>query len=180
MDTYPNEDALSDITEASIASHQTSMTVRKKRMSDPEDKLVDETTEQILGKLEEVVQKKVNVEQEEKTRALSKIREVFADTKQALDIAYSAGILTSKTPGYARADSIQYAANFPGGKMKEVLGEARIYLKSTIIAIKGLAKDTNRDSEVPELTNSFLQHWLEADTKLLKQAGDLMKKLKTP
>ena len=71
MDTHANEDALSDISEESVASHQTSMTVRDKRMSNPEDKLADETTEQILGKLEEVVQKKVNVEQEEKTRAVS-------------------------------------------------------------------------------------------------------------
>ena len=44
--------------------------------------------------------------------------------------------------------------------------------------INGLAKIRYKDSEVPELTNSFLQHWLEADIRLLKQAGDLMKQLK--
>ena len=89
MDTHPDEDALSDISEASKDCHQTSMTVRNIWMSDPEDKLADENTEQVLSKLEEAVQKKTNVKQEEKIRAVSKLREVFTDTQQALDIVYS-------------------------------------------------------------------------------------------
>ena len=55
MNTHPDEDALSDISEASGDCHQTSMTVRNIRMSDPEDKLADENTEQVLSRLEVVV-----------------------------------------------------------------------------------------------------------------------------
>ena len=43
--------------------------------------------------------------------------------------------------------------------------------------INGLAKIRYKDSEVPELTNSFLQHWLEADIKLSDMAGDLTLRL---
>ena len=50
-------------------------------MSDLEEKLTDEATEQVLGKLEDVIQKKVNVEQEDKTRAVSTIKKVLANTK---------------------------------------------------------------------------------------------------
>ena len=100
--------------------------------------------------MEEVVQKKVNVEQEEKTRAVSKIREVFADTKQALDMAYSAGILASRTQGYARADSIQYAAGFSGEEIKEKLSRARMRLKSSSSQINKLISTKYRDAEEPE------------------------------
>ena len=115
---------------------------------------------------------------EDKARAVSKLREVFTDTQQALDMAYSAGILATQTPGYARADSIQYAANLPDGKMKEVLGEARLWLKSTIIAINGLDKIRYKDSEVPELTNNFLQHWFGTNAKQYTKAKNLIKQLK--
>ena len=46
MNTHLDEDALSDISEASEDCHQTSITVRNMRISDPEDKLADESTEQ--------------------------------------------------------------------------------------------------------------------------------------
>ena len=178
MNTHLDDDALSDISEAREDYHQTSMTVRNMRISDPVDKLADEVTEQILNKLGEPIQKKTKESQEEKTKALSRLREIFIDTQQALDVAYTAGILATQTSGHAREDSIQYAANFPDRKMKEVLGKARIYLKSTITKISDLAKEEYNDSDVPELTNSFLQHWLEADASLVIQARELMKQLK--
>ena len=81
MDTYPNEDAQSDVTEVSIASHQTSMTVRNARMSNPEEKTTDELSKHVLGKMEKVIRNKDNVEQKDKARALSTIKKVFADTK---------------------------------------------------------------------------------------------------
>ena len=56
MDTYANEDAHSDITEASLASHQTSMTVRNARMSNPEEKTTDELSKHILSRMEAVIQ----------------------------------------------------------------------------------------------------------------------------
>ena len=86
---------------------------------------------------------------------MSRLREIFVDTQQALDVAYTAGILATQTSGHAREDSIQYAANFPDRKMKEVLGEPRIYLKSTITKISDLAKEEYNDSDVPELTASY-------------------------
>ena len=64
------------------------------------------------------------MKQEEKTKAVSKLREVFADTQHALDMAFSGGILATQTAAYARTDSVQYAANLPDGKMKEVFAEA--------------------------------------------------------
>ena len=41
-DTKANEDAQSGITESNLASHQTSMTVRNARISNPEEKITDE------------------------------------------------------------------------------------------------------------------------------------------
>ena len=70
MNTHLDEDALSDISEASEDCHQTGMTVRNMRIYNPEDKLADEITEQVLSRLEEVVQKKTKVKQEEKTKAV--------------------------------------------------------------------------------------------------------------
>ena len=128
--------------------------------------------------MEEVIQRKTNVKQEEKTKAVSKLREVFADTQHALDMVFSAGILATQTAGYARTDSVQYAANLPDGKRKEVFAEPRLWLTSTIITINGLDKISYEDSEVPELTNNFLPHWLGTDAKLYTKAKDLIKQLK--
>ena len=55
MDIYANEDALSDITEVSIASHQTSMTLRNARMSILDEKTTDEQSKQILREVEEAI-----------------------------------------------------------------------------------------------------------------------------
>ena len=107
--------------------------------------LTDENAEQVLSKLKEVVQRKANVKQDEKTKAVSKLREVFTDTQHALDMA--------------RTDSVQNAKNLPDGKMKEVFGEARLWLRSRIMRISGLDKISYADSEFHELTNNFLQHW---------------------
>ena len=126
----------------------------------------------------EVIQRKANVKQDEKTKAVSKLREVFDDTQHALDMAYSVGILASQTAGYARTDSVQYANNLPDGKMKEVFAEARLWLRSTIMRISGLDKISSEDSEFPELTNNFLQHWLGTDAKQYQMAKDLIKQLK--
>ena len=52
------------------------------------------------------------------------------------------------------------------------------YLTSTITTINGLDKINYEDSEVPELTNNFLQHWLGTDAKLYTKAKDLIKQLK--
>ena len=97
-DTQAHEDARSVITESSIASHQTSMTIRRVSLSNPEERTTDELSKQVLSEMEKQIQERENAESREKTKALSMVRKVFEDTKQALDVAFSAGVLVSKTP----------------------------------------------------------------------------------
>ena len=118
MNTHLDKDALSDISEVSEDCPQIVMTVRSIRTSNSEDMLSDENAEQVLWILEDVIQKKANVKQDEKTKAVSKLREVFNDTQHALDMAFSAGILATQTARFARKDSAQYATNLSDEKMK--------------------------------------------------------------
>ena len=53
-----------------------------------------------------------------------------------------------------------------------------MWLRSTIIAINRLDKISYKDSEVPELINNFLQHWIGTDVKLYTKAKNLIKQLK--
>ena len=121
MNTHLDEDALSDISEVSEDCPQIIMIVRNIRTSNPEDMLTDEKAEQVLRILEEVIQCKANKKQDEKTKAVSKLWEVFTDTQHALDVAFSAGTLATQT-GCARADSVKYATNLPDERAKEVFG----------------------------------------------------------
>ena len=54
----------------------------------------------------------------------------------------------------------------------------RLRLKSTNAKINELVSTRYRDSEEPELTNSFFYHWLEADLDLADKADNLIKQLK--
>ena len=144
------------------------------RTSNPEDMLTVEKAEQVLRTLEEVIQSRANKKQDEKTKAVSKLREVITDTQYALDVAFSAGTLATQT-GYARADSVHYATNLQDGRIKEVFGEARIWLKSTIKKISELEKKSYVDSESSEFSDDFLEHWLGTDARPFKMAKDLIK-----
>ena len=73
MNTNLDDDALSDISEVSEDCPQTITTVRNIRTSNPEDMLTDEKAEQVLRILEELIQRKANVKQDEKTKAVSKL-----------------------------------------------------------------------------------------------------------
>ena len=73
MNTHLYEDALSDILEVREDCPQTITTVRNIRTSNPEDMLTDENAEQVLRILEDVMQRKANVKQDEKTKAVSKL-----------------------------------------------------------------------------------------------------------
>ena len=118
MDIYANEDAHSDITEVSLASHQTSMTVRNARMSNPEEKTTDELSKYILREMEKLIRDKKNAEQKDKAKVLTMIKKVFVATKQALDVAYSAGVLASKTQGHAQEESLRFSASLPDKQMR--------------------------------------------------------------
>ena len=104
---------------------------------------------------------------------MSKLWEVFTDTQHALDVAFSVGILETRT-GYARADSVQYATNLQDGRIKEVFSEARIWLKSTIKKISELENNSDVDPESSE----FLAHWLGTDAQPIQIAKDLIKQMK--
>ena len=67
---------------------------------------------------------------EMKKKAVSKFQEVITDAHYALDLAFSAGTL-STLAGVARSDSFQYASTLQDDKYKEALENAKIWLKST-------------------------------------------------
>ena len=56
------EDALSIITESSMASYQTSMALRRARVSNPEERIADELSKQILSEMEKQIQEREDVE----------------------------------------------------------------------------------------------------------------------
>ena len=85
--------------------------------------------------LEKHIQDKENAEQKDKARALAMVKKVFVDTKQALDVAYSAGVLASRTQGHSQEESLRFAANLPDEQMRGHLskGRKRLELTSTQI-----------------------------------------------
>ena len=147
MDRYANEDAQSDITEASVASHQTSMTLRNARMNIQGDRTTDALTKQILGEVEEAIPNRDDAEQEDKTTALTMVNKIFTYAKYALDIAYSAGVLASDAQGYAREDSLKYAASIPNGQLERLLGKARKRLDQTSTQIDEFLNTKYRDAK---------------------------------
>ena len=137
------------------------------RTSNPEDILTDEKAEDALRTLEKVVQNKANENQDAKTKAVSRFREVVTDTQIALDVVFSAGTLATQT-GVARPDSAQYASNLQDGKYQVVLKEAKVWLKSTAKKIGDLDPDSS----------DFLEHWLGKDAYPFQMAIDLLKQMK--
>ena len=89
------------------------MTIRRARVSNPEERTTDELSKQVLSEMEKQIQERENAEQREKTKALSMVRKVFEDTKQALDVAFSAGVLASKTQNHAHEESLRFSSSLP-------------------------------------------------------------------
>ena len=112
-DTQANEDAQSGITESSLASHQTSMTIRRARVSNPEERTTDELSKQILSEMEKQIQKRKNAEPREKNKALYIVRKVFEDTEQALDVAFLVRVFASKTEDHAQEESLKFSSSLP-------------------------------------------------------------------
>ena len=124
--------------------------------------------------MEEVIRNKDNAEQKDKARALAMIKKVFVDTKPALDVAYSAGVLASRTQGHAQADSLKFAANLPEEQMKEYLSRARKRLELTSTQIDKLYCTKYRDAKVSTGTNSFFYHWMEPNLDQADKAEELI------
>ena len=129
MNDNLNDDASSDMSEISEDEPQTGGTVSKLRTSHPDDRLTDEKAEQTLKILQRVIQGTTAGKRDEKAKAASRLQEVINDAQYALDCAFSAGTLATLA-GVARSDSVQYADKLQDGKYKEVLENAKIWLKS--------------------------------------------------
>ena len=89
------EDAMLDVLLSSKAYCQTNMTLRRARVFNPEERIADELSKQILSEMEKQIQEREDVEPREKDKAISIVRQVFEDTEKALDLAVSAGVLAS-------------------------------------------------------------------------------------
>ena len=85
-----------------MASYLMSMTLRRARLSNPEERIADELSKQILCEMEKQIQEREDVEPREKDKAISIVRKVFEDTEKALDVAFSAGVLVSKMEDHAQ------------------------------------------------------------------------------
>ena len=94
-----------------------------------------------------------------------------------MDIAYSAGVLASRTQGHAQADSLRFAANFPDEQMRGYLTRARKRLELTSTQIDELLSTKYRDAKLSACTNSFFYHWLETDLNLADKAEELIRQL---
>ena len=127
--------------------------------------------------MEKHIRDKENAAQKDKARVLTMIKKEFVDTKQALDVAYSAGVLASRTQSHAQEDSLRFAANFPDEQMRGYLTRARKRLELTSTQIDKLLDTNYRNAKVATLSNSFFYHWLEADLDLADKAEELIKQL---
>ena len=105
------------------------------------------------------------------------VKKLFADAKQALIIAYSAGVLASKAQEYAQADLLKYAASISNEQLEKYLCRARKRLELTSTQIDKLLNAKYRDAKVATGTSSFFYHWLEPNLDLADQAEDLIKQL---
>ena len=65
-DTQVQEDTRSVVTESSMASHQTSMTLRRARVSNPKERIANELSKQILSNMEKLIQEREAVEPSER------------------------------------------------------------------------------------------------------------------
>ena len=60
-----------------MESFQTSITLRKARLSNPEEIMANELSKQIASEMEKQIQEREDVESEEKEKAISMVREIF-------------------------------------------------------------------------------------------------------
>ena len=152
MNDNLNDDASSDMSEIREDEPQAGATVRKLRTSHPDDRLTDEKAEQDLRTMKGVIQGKTDENQDGKAKAVSRLQEVITDAQYALDLAFSAGTL-STLAGIARSDSAQYVSKLQDGRYKESLENAKIWLKSTAKKIGELERNNSE----------FLRYWLGVD-----------------
>ena len=150
------EDGRSVVTESSITSHQTSMTIRRARVSNPEERTTDELSKQILSEMEKQIQERKNAEPREKNKALYIVRKVFEDTEQALDVAFAVRVFASKTEAHAQEESLKFSSSLPECQMKKEISKVKKRLSNASMLITELLNIEYKDEEIPADTNSFL------------------------
>ena len=64
------------------------MTLRRARVSNPEERIANELSKQIISNMEKLIQERETVEPSEKDKAMSIVRKVIEDTEKALDVAF--------------------------------------------------------------------------------------------
>ena len=95
----------------------------------------------------------------------------------SMDVAYSAGVLTSKTQNHAQEESLRFSASLPDSQMREELSRARKRLKKASTKTDKLLDTKYKDEEVPADTNSFFYHWLEEELDFADKAEGLVRRL---
>ena len=76
-----------------MESYQTSRTLRKARVSNPDEIMANELSKQIPSEMGKQIKKREGVESGEKEKAMSLVREIFQEAELALDLVFSAGVL---------------------------------------------------------------------------------------
>ena len=128
------------------------MTLRRARVSNFEESMTNEFSEQILSELKKRIKKRGNVGPREKDKALI-VMKVFEDIKNALDVAFSVGVLVSKIKDQAKEESVIYSFSLPRNRMKEELNKARKQLHRTAKLFKYFLRMKYRDGK------DFFYHW---------------------
>ena len=147
-----------------MESYQTSRTLRKARVSNPEEIMANELSKQIPSEMGKQIKKREGVESGEKEKAMSLVREIFQEAERALDLVFSAGVLTSKVHGAEdqaqdlqepTEDSVRYSASIPTAQMKGDLNKTWKRLNRTSKLIANLFKIEYKDEEMPTCKNNF-------------------------
>ena len=117
-----------------MGSYQTSITLRKARVSNPEEIMANEHSKQIASEMEKQIQEREDVESGEKKKEISMVRDMFQEAERALYLAVSEGVLTSKLNGVEdhsqdlqapAEESVKYSASIPTARMMGDLNKAR-------------------------------------------------------
>ena len=134
------------------------MTLRRARVSNPEERIANELSKQIISNMEKLIQERETVEPNKKDNAKPQVKKVFEETEKTLDAAFSAGVLASKVGYHAQDESVKYSSSLPESQMEEKLNKARKRLKITSKLITNFLNIKYKDEDVPDTTNNFFYH----------------------
>ena len=102
---------------------------------------------------------------------------MFEETKKALDLAFSAGVLASEVEDQAQEESVKYSSSLPASQMEEELSKARKQLSETSKLITNFNEIRYIDEKDPMYINCFFYYWFEDDLDFADKAVDLVNDL---